>query len=182
MLKKKPVRYKTNGETDYSFLAPLPQTLFYKVCRLTHHLLIRCYCKQAQLVGYVCVLPVIIVMVAEHVLLQIVAMETELKKTGKLNSVQDVKEFWDNMLAPPGTIETGHKSSHAPYKHCKQSVPSLSQWYGLVCRIVFCPAQPVESMCNEVDEEEHSDDVTNSWAITATVPTSNSMVLNPCYP
>ena len=34
MLKKKPVRYKATGETDYTFLAHLPQTLFYKVWAL----------------------------------------------------------------------------------------------------------------------------------------------------
>lgn len=31
-LKKKPVRFRATGETDYTFLAHLPQTLFYKVC------------------------------------------------------------------------------------------------------------------------------------------------------
>ena len=45
-------------------------------------------------------------------------METELKKAGKLNGIQDVKEFWDNMLAPPppppDPAVKDHKLSHRP--------------------------------------------------------------------
>lgn len=37
MLKKKPVTFRASGESDYSFLAHLPQTLFYKVCSSLHH-------------------------------------------------------------------------------------------------------------------------------------------------
>ncbi|XP_065907469.1 golgin subfamily A member 6-like protein 22 isoform X2 [Dysidea avara] len=70
LLKKKPARYRGNGETDYSFLAHLPQSLFYKI----------------------------------------VAMENELKKSGKLNNIQEVKAFWDEMLAPPTTtVESSYK-------------------------------------------------------------------------
>ena len=50
--------------------------------------------------------------------IQIVAMETELKKAGRLNSVQDVKEFWNDMLAPPVPMVTEKKPS---FKHCKYS-------------------------------------------------------------
>ena len=42
--------------------------------------------------------------------LQIVAMENELKKSGKLNNIQEVKAFWDEMLAPPTTtVESSYK-------------------------------------------------------------------------
>ena len=50
-------------------------------------------------------------------MLQIVAMETELKKAGKLNTIQDVKEFWDDMLAPPSTPAV--QVHRASYKSCK---------------------------------------------------------------
>ena len=50
---------------------------------------------------------------------QIVAMENELKKSGKLNSIQDVKEFWDEMLAPPTTTTVDHDTS---YLHGKVNV------------------------------------------------------------
>lgn len=58
-------------------------------------------------------------------MLQIVAMETELKKAGKLNSIQDVKEFWDNMLAPP-TQATDHKPSYRPRKY-NTTYPGMAQ-------------------------------------------------------
>ena len=43
-------------------------------------------------------------------------METELKKTGKLSGVQDVKEFWDNMLAPPPASAPAVKDRKFSYK------------------------------------------------------------------
>lgn len=49
--------------------------------------------------------------------------------------------------------------------------------------IVFstAPLPTVDVYSDDYLEEEDSEDVTNSWAITATVPTSKSKVLNLCY-
>jgi len=37
-----------------------------------------------------------------------------MKKSGKLNNIQEVKEFWDEMLAPPTTT-----ADDSPYKYGK---------------------------------------------------------------
>lgn len=74
-------------------------------------------------------------------MLQIVAMETELKKAGKLSSVQDVKEFWDDMLAPPSTPAV--KVRRPSYKSCKCNtqafiLPDILLFTKYICQLIVC--------------------------------------------
>ena len=71
---------------------------------------------------------------------QVVGVEHQLRKAGKLRGAADLKEFWDVMLAPP-----------PPPPPSMPSIPSHRA------------VQPLE----EEDEEEQ---YVNSWALTALPP------------
>ena len=76
---------------------------------------------------------------------QIIEVEHSLRKCGKLKSISDIKEFWEQMLAPLQT-------------------PAIT----------ILPASSRTSTA-ELEQALQEEDCTNSWAITASTPDANKV-------
>lgn len=76
---------------------------------------------------------------------QIIGLEHELKVEGKLRTLTDLKEFWDNMLAPTRSTSAAEPPPFAPpLGHGRPSSTPFT-----------------------LDEDEEEEEYSDSWAITA---------------